>query len=359
MSSPARLVALAPNWLGDAVMALPALDGIRAAHPSAKLIVAARPAVAPLYEMVAGVDEIIRLGGRGGWRGVSSWTADVDGLKTAQADTAILFPNSFRAAWIVSKAGIPERWGFVADLRRRWLTRAVPRLRGRRHMTEYYAALVSGLGMAASTRPAAVQVSDSADGRAGDLLRLEGVADGTVLVGMAPGAAYGKAKQWPPERFAQLAVMLKQQLGVVSVIVGAKGDIETGRAIAREVTRIVPGSKGAGAVTTDLVGKTDLAALAGVMRRCRAFVANDSGAMHLAAAVGTPVTAIFGSTDEVNTAPMPSPFEGTPAHEILATRVWCRPCMLRECPIDHRCMTGIDVARVADAVARQVTARQP
>jgi len=147
---------------------------------------------------------------------------------------------------------------------------------------------------------------------------------------------------------------------VVSVIIGARGDAETGQSIMDAIALADRRSPGAGLAAVNLVGRTDLATLAGVMSRCAAFVANDSGAMHLAAAVGVPVTAIFGATDEHHTAPMASPRAGTPPHEILATQVWCRPCMLRECPIDHRCMTGIDVARVADAVARQVTAeRQP
>jgi heptosyltransferase-2 len=162
---------------------------------------------------------------------------------------------------------------------------------------------------------------------------------------MAPGAAYGRAKQWPPERFGRLARLLHERRGVVSVVVGSRAD------------RAAGDDSGGGGSVVNLIGQTDLPLLAGVMARCRAFVSNDSGAMHLAAAVGLPVTAIFGSTDERATAPLNSVSAPAPPHEILTCDVWCRPCMLRECPIDHRCMTGIDPERVCEAVERQIAHR--
>ena len=215
------------------------------------------------------------------------------------------------------------------------LTRAVPRPRGRLHQVDYYSCIVAGLGMSAAGPPARLVVPDAARARATELLARRGVPAGATIVGMAPGAAYGRAKQWPPERFGRLAGLLHERHGVVSVLVGSRAD----RGVAREVT---PGPH-----LVDLIGETDLPVLAGVMTSCRAFVSNDSGAMHLAAAAGLPVTAIFGSTDERGTAPWPASSAGAAPHEILTCDVWCRPCMLRECPIDHRCMTGIDPARVA------------
>ena len=164
---------------------------------------------------------------------------------------------------------------------------------------------------------------------------------------MAPGAAYGRAKQWPPERFGRLARLLHERHGAVSVLVGSRADRPAGDGI------------GPDAPVVDLIGQTDLPLLVGLMARCRAFVSNDSGAMHLAAAVGLPVTAIFGSTDERSTAPLASGSPSAPPHEILTCDVWCRPCMLRECPIDHRCMTGIDAERVCMAIERQMFPRVP
>jgi heptosyltransferase II len=332
-----RIVVMTPNWLGDAVMAFPAIGAVRHHRPEATLIVAARPSTAALFRMVSGVDDVVTLGAEG--RGPMS---EARTLAEVRADIAILLPNSFRSALVARRAGIRERWGCAADLRRFLLTRAVARPRGRRHQVDYYNCIVAGLGMPPAGAPARLEVPDEARARAAALLAERGVTEGVPIVGMAPGAAYGRAKQWPPERFGRLAEILHKRDGAVSVLVGSRAD----RDVAREMT---PGPH-----LVDLVGRTDLPALAGLMTRCRAFVSNDSGAMHLAAAAGLPVTALFGSTDERGTAPLPGPIAETPPHEILTCDVWCRPCMLRECPIDHRCMTGIDVARACAAVERQL-----
>jgi heptosyltransferase II len=319
------------------VMAFPAIGALRHHYPAATLIVAARPSTAALFEMVSGVDEVVPLAG--------GWAAEAAALAGARADVALLLPNSFRSAFVARRAGIPERWGYAADLRRSLLTRAAARPRGRRHHMDYYNCMMSALGVVPSGAAARLVVPDDARARAAALLAAHGVADGTPVVGMAPGAAYGRAKQWPPERFARTAELLHRRRGVVSAVVGSRAD----RDAVREM--------GAGAHLVDLVGETDLRTLAGLMTRCRAFVSNDSGAMHLAAAAGVPVTAVFGATDERATSPAPCPSAGAAPHEILTCDVWCRPCMLRECPIDHRCMTGIDPARVCEAVERQLTFR--
>jgi heptosyltransferase II len=342
---PQTIVVLTPNWLGDAVMALPAVAAVRHHCASATLVVAARTSTAALFRMVAGVDAVISLDVRGGWPGASAWRAEALALSAAHADAALLLPNSFRSAWTVRRAGILERWGFAADLRGPLLTRAVRKPRGRMHQSDYYLSLVSALGMAPAGGPARIVVPPEASRRAADLLARHGVGDDAVVVGMAPGAAYGRAKQWPPERFGRLARLLHERRGVVSVLVGARADRAAGDEIA-------PGPH-----LVDLIGQTDLPLLAGLMARFRAFVSNDSGAMHMAAAVGLPVTAIFGSTDERATAPLGPATGAAPAHEILTCDVWCRPCMLRECPIDHRCMTGIEPERVSEAVERQIAGR--
>jgi heptosyltransferase-2 len=332
------MVVLTPNWLGDAVMALPALAAVRRHLGPATLIVAARHATAALFRMVPGVDRVLPLD-------ASSRRADAEALAQIKADCALLLPNSFGSAWAARRAGIPERWGFASDFRRPLLTKAVRKPRGRMHQSEYYLALVSALGMTPTGEPPRVVVPDEARRRASELLARHGAGDDTVLVGMAPGAAYGGAKQWPPDRFGRLARLLHERRKIVSVLVGSRADRATG-------DQIAPGPH-----VVDLIGQTDLPVLAGVMARSRAFVSNDSGAMHMAAAVGLPVTAIFGATDERATAPLPPASQWAPAHEILTCDVFCRPCMLRECPIDHRCMKRIHPERVCAAVERQLTGR--
>lgn len=348
---PARFLVVAPNWLGDAVMALPALAAIRRARPDDTLVVAARRAVAPLFTMVPGVDQVVTLPAAGGWRALRTWRAEAEALAGVRADCVLLLPNSFRSAWVARRAAIPERWGSASDLRRPLLTRAVarPKLPSRHH-SEYYGAVVSALGFEmGDDRPRVVAPEEAAE-RASALLERHRVPANVPLVGMAPGAAYGRAKQWPPRRYAELVQELHERAGTTALLVGSGGDRAAGDEI---VERAATGS-GTRAPLVNLIGQTDLPLLVAVMNRCRAFVSNDSGAMHLAAAAGLPVAAPFGPTRELETAPLPVAGAVTPAHAILTAPAWCRPCMLRECPIDHRCMTRIPAAAVAAAVVGQI-----
>ena len=350
---PSRFLVAAPNWLGDAVMALPALAAIRRGRAEDVLAVAARPGIAPLFSMVPGVDEVVPLpgGSRVPWRWGRAWSLEARALADARADAVLLLPNSFRSAWIARRADIPERWGAASDLRGRLLTRAVPRPRlPNRHQSEYYGAIVSALGFEMQPGLPRVVAPASAVGRAAALLGSLGLPEDAVLVGMAPGAAYGRAKQWPPGRYAELAIALRERAGAITVLVGSAGDAAAGDEILARCGANPPGPPR----VVNLIGRTDLPLLVAVMSRCRAFVSNDSGAMHLAAAAGLPVTAPFGPTRERETAPLPAAAALAPPHAILTSPAWCRPCMLRECPIDHRCMTRITVAAALDAVGRQI-----
>jgi len=243
---------------------------------------------------------------------------------------------------------VPERWGYRADLRGLLLTRSVPRPRGAVTQAAYYMALVEGLGGPSAPLTAGLQVNDGQREAASALLRAHGWMGGP-LVGFAPGAAFGPAKRWPPDRVAQVALALATSRGSTPVLIGAGGDLAT---IAEVISRY-RALAGASAEVIDLGGRTDLPTLAGVFAHCEAVVSNDSGAMHLAAAVGVPVTAIFGPTDEQATAPLPHP-SGRVAR-IIVGEARCRPCLLRRCPIDHRCMTSVDptvVARVVTETTR-------
>lgn len=337
-----RLVVIAPNWLGDAVMALPAVADVRRHFAAAHLTIAGRPSVTPLFTMVKGVDEIVTLPGGGGFRALTGWRRDVDALLAGQFDTAILLPNSFATAWVASRAGIAERWGFAADLRGRLLTRSIPKPRDYGHQREYYQALTTALGIDAG-QPYAVVAADG--GRARDLLREIGLDVDEPFVAFAPGAAYGRAKQWLPERFAELATLIINELGWSVVMVGSKAD----RPACEEILARLPTTGTRMNRLIDFSGKSDLVSLAGVLSIARAVVSNDSGAMHLAGAVGARVVAIFGATNERRTSPLTSgPDRPPPA--ILTHEVFCRPCMLRECPIDHRCMSGVTARMVFEAV---------
>jgi heptosyltransferase II len=165
------------------------------------------------------------------------------------------------------------------------------------------------------------------------------------LIGVAPGAAYGQAKQWPPSRMAEVIARLVREHDATCLLLGAAHDRAAAREIESWLRSQAPGTE---ANVVDLVGRTDLGSLVGLAERCRVFVSNDSGAMHVAAAVGTPIVAMFGPTDERATRPLG-------VADVLTADVFCRPCHLRDCPIDHRCMKRIDVATVFEAASRHLS----
>jgi heptosyltransferase-2 len=243
---------------------------------------------------------------------------------------------------------VPERWGLHKDLRGVWLTRAVRQPATGTHQVDAYRHLLAALGIANGAREPRLDPTGAAIEDARAMLQQEGW-DGRPLVGLAPGAAGGGAKRWPLDRVAAVVGSLVRDRGAACVLVGADGDRPAAAQVAVEAGRIT-GPLAPGRVI-DLAGRTTLPQLAGVMRLCAAFVSNDSGAMHLAAAVGTPLVAIFGPTNERATAPVPRP-EGPAA--VLAGSAWCRPCRFRECPLDHRCMTSIPAARVIEAVSERL-----
>lgn len=341
-----RLVILSPNWLGDAVMALPAIADLRRAAPDAQIAVAARPAIAPLFRLVPDVNDTIVLSKPAAIHAVGRWRALGAELAGGEFDTALLFPNSMHAALLVSRAAIPERWGYRTGWRGSLLTRAIQRTSGL-HQVESYQQLVHALGFPNGPVEPRVHVPQDARDAAARLLTEDGWDGHTPLVALAPGAAYGGAKRWPPASFAELAAALAAD-GVRSVMVGSAADAATAEEVARSFEGRMQARTGAPerSALRNIIGRTDLPSLAGIMTHCRALVTNDSGAMHLGAAAGVSVTAVFGPTDETATRPLGA------THAVLTHPVWCRPCMLRECPIDHRCMRGVGVAAVLASARR-------
>ena len=323
------LLVVAPNWLGDAVMALPAIADLGRHVASNPLTIAARPSVSSLFGMVPAVTAVVK--------------SDVAAIRNANPAIAVLLPNSFASAWLVWRAGVPERWGYARDMRSALLTRGVRRPQQPMHQGEYYQHLVRELGIATEPLAPAITIPANATSDARRLLMQHGWDEERPLIVLAPGAAYGKAKQWIPSHVVQLVTSLVRDRAATCALVGSRGDAATTRGIRGAAPpecrpRIL-----------DLAGATTLQVLAAVISLARACVSNDSGAMHLAAAAGVPVVGIFGPTNEKATSPRAHAGVAT---DVIVNPVWCRPCMLRECPIDHRCMTGIEPARVLVAVDR-------
>ena len=319
--SPGRVVVRAPNWVGDVVLSLPALRDLRRNFPRARVTVLARAWVADLYRAVAEVDEV--------WE---SQGARIDASRLRGTfDWAVLLPNSFGAALPLWMAGVPERMGYATDGRSVLLTRAVPvsaDVRGRSQVYDYRW-MLAGLGWHVSGAPDASLACPEEWSRGG----AEKLGDDGPWLGLNPGAFYGTAKRWLPERYAAAADAVASRTGAKVAIVGGPGERALGEAVAgmmRTPARL-------------LSGETTLPELVGVLSRLRALVTNDSGPMHLAAALGVPVVAVFGSTDWTETAPAQG------RARIVREDVHCAPCRLRECPIDHRCMLRVGVDRVAEA----------
>lgn len=337
--TPSRVVVRGPNWLGDLVMAAPAIRAIGDAWPDATVDVAVPAAFAPIVPLLDPRTTAIALEGRTGLRAVRR---HADQVRAGNYDLALLLTNSFGSALAMRLAGVPERWGYRRDGRGPLLTRAVrvrDARRDTRHHADYYAALIEALGLPRPSVELHALLPRVARDEALALLRERGWEGRRRMLACAPGAAYGTAKQWPPGHVASVAADWIADGGVVA-LVGAGAD----RPAAHAVLAGLPAD--ARASVLDLTGHTSLNALAGVLGLAARVLANDSGAMHLAAALGTPTVTVFGPTREWATAPLGP-------HRILTHEVWCRPCMLRECPLDHRCMTRVSPDRVIAALREQ------
>jgi heptosyltransferase-2 len=335
-----KLLVRATNWVGDAVMCIPTLEAIRAHWPDAEISILARPWVADLYRGQPFANQIIPLDAS--VRSPFATENIARELRREHFDCALLLQNAFSAAWLTWRAGIPERIGYARDARRLLLTRAVRVSRAGEipaHESYYYLELLRRIGwldkLPAITQ-IALHVAPGASEAAESSLQKAGVPSGSLRIALAPGAAYGAAKCWLPERFAAVADRLVDEFNADVVLFGTPSEVEVSREIAARM-RHQP---------ITLVGQTPIGELPALFSRCQLFIGNDSGAMHVAAAVGVPVVGVFGSTDPHGTAPM------TPRRTLVQRKVACSPCFLRECPIDHRCMSRVTVADVHAAALK-------
>jgi lipopolysaccharide heptosyltransferase II len=345
-----KILIRAPNWIGDAVMAIPAIEALRRARPKDEICVLARPAVADLFAGQPFADRTLAFDFRGrhqGWLGRERLVAE---LRKEKFDAALLLQNAFEAAWIAWRAGIPERVGYARDARGLLLTRAilVPRQSEiPRHESHYYLELLRRAGWAeppTEIHPVSLAVSEEARSTAELALRRAGAREKSWRCAIAPGASYGAAKCWPPERFAQLADRLVSECGADVLFFGSPGE--------KEISDRIRSKMKSPAVS--LVGQTSMRDFAALLASCSLFIGNDSGAMHVAAAVGLPVIGIFGSTDPEGTAPLTDQFT------LVRQPVSCSPCFLRRCPVDHRCMTRISADSVFEAAMRaKSSSRRP
>lgn len=343
---PRNILVRAPNWLGDAVMCEPAVRGLRALFPQAELTMLAKPAIAELFAAHPGLNCVLVYDDKGTHAGLSGKWSLAGTLRRRRFDLAVLFQNAFEAALLAWLAGIPRRYGYATDGRVLLLTEpiAVPNGPVPVHQVEYYWNLLRPLGMAGGATLPTLFVSEDEDQMVDRRFASDGIDPSDFIIGINPGSTYGSAKRWLPDRFAEVAKRLMRRLEaaegvqVAVVILGAKGEESLGKDIAAQLD-------GRSAV---LSGATTIRELMAVVKRCRLLITNDTGPMHIAAACGVPVVAVFGPTDWRTTAPYGQ------ERSIVREAVDCAPCLLRECPIDHRCMTRISVDRVYEAALVQL-----
>jgi heptosyltransferase-2 len=324
-----KIMVRSTNWVGDAVMTTPAMGALRAAFPSAEIVVVANPLVGELFRHHPYCDRVMVFDKKGphrGFRGLWRFSRE---LHRERFELAVLFQNAIEAALMAFLAGVPCRAGYRTDGRRFLLNCGVPVGKSERklHHTDYYLQMLDRFGI-----------------RGGDgCLRLECTEEELAWarqqlgpgdwVAVNPGAAYGSAKRWFPERFAETADRLVEEYGVKIVLTGGPGEKEIGRDIAAAMS----------AEPLNLIGRTSVRQLMAVLSGVRLLVSNDSGPMHVGAAFGVPIVAVFGPTDHTTTSPKAD------ICRIVRKETDCAPCLLRQCPTDHRCMKAITAADVLAA----------
>ncbi|MEI7733222.1 MAG: lipopolysaccharide heptosyltransferase II [Verrucomicrobiota bacterium] len=364
-AGPERILVRGVNWLGDAVMTTPALLRLREAFPHAHIALLTQDKLADLWQDHPAVNEVLTFGAK-----EFPWSVGQH-LKAHRFELGIILPNSPRSAIELWLAEIPRRVGYSRPWRNAFLTEAVtdrpghltmrkrtpqeiqgllasdasssqpPVLSLNTHHIHQYLHLVGAVG--ASTALCAPLIAVREEEVINFQYRM-GTKAGEAVLGMVPGAEYGPAKRWPAERFVEVVRRMNQTRPCRWVIFGGGGDAEIAAQIASQLTA-------SGVHCANLAGATSLRELCAGLKTCCAVLTNDTGPMHVAAAVGTPVVALFGSTSPELTAPG---LPGDTRHRLLQGRVVCSPCFLRECPVDFRCMTSITVETVINALRELV-----
>jgi heptosyltransferase-2 len=344
-----RVVVRGANWVGDAVMSVPALRELRRLLPGAHITLVTRPWAEGIFEGADFINDLLPVNEtRGTARAVFEEARE---WRARRFDLALLFPNAFAPALVAALARVPARIGYATQGRAPLLSHrlAIPEWRGRRHEVFYYLNVVAELerilggSSTIETRTPRLElsISDARRREALRLLREHGARARRPLVALCPGSTNSRAKRWPVERFAALADMLTEKAGAEVVLVGAGEELEISEEVARRMR----------ARPIMLTGRTDLSQTAALLSAADLLVTNDTGPAHVAAAVGCPVVVIFGPTNPATTRPF------SQLAEIIRHPPDCAPCMLRDCPIDHRCMTAITTEEVFEQSLRALESR--
>ncbi|MBI4826811.1 MAG: lipopolysaccharide heptosyltransferase II [Nitrospirae bacterium] len=334
-----RILIRGVNWIGDAVLTIPAISAVRHEFPDAHISLLVKPWVADIFKENRDIDEIILYEKE--YDSLAGKFRLAKELRQKGFDKVILLQNAFDAALITWLAGIPERIGYARDARGFLLTKSIPVEKEslKKHQINYYLGLLNQAGIDARFTHPYIYLTDKEREWARSLINSSPLQiQNSPIIGINPGAAYGSAKRWMPESFAEVIKRIVDELNGRVIIFGGPSETE----IANEIAGLCPGH------SKDIMimaGKTDIRQLASLISECDAFITNDSGPMHMASALLVPTVAIFGSTDSTATGPFG---EG---HKIITSNLPCAPCLERECPEGHlKCMTGITGDEVFSAL---------
>jgi heptosyltransferase-2 len=336
--TPKNILIRFPNWLGDLVMATPVLHDIRHHWPEANITAMCQGNTALLLQHDPHLNDIFRFERTSGWVHRSQHSDIIEKLREGEYDLGVLLTNSFSSAWRLWRGHVGNRIGFKGNCRSFLLNKAVPFPANKetQHLVLTYKALLPPMGIPTSDTPPRLYITQSEKESAQKILALHNIILGKqTIVGINPGAAYGTAKCWLPERFRQVTERLLEDPNTAVVYFG---DSSTAPLV-NEICHELRGS------LLNLAGKTSIRELMALIKCCDAFLTNDSGPMHIAAALDIPLVALFGSTSDVKTGPYGSGI-------VIYKRVDCSPCYKRVCPIDFRCMKRIEVDEVYEALQR-------
>jgi heptosyltransferase-2 len=325
-----KILIRGPNWVGDSVLAIPAMKAIRNCFSDAEITLLVRPWVAGLFTSAPFIDQV--------WSEpkparFADWTRMAKAIRSRDFDLGLLLPNSFESALMMFLSRVPNRIGYATDGRGWMLTNSIAPAGDGRHQVDYYLDLVKTIS-SSTTRPSIeIEATSAERATARTLIENLGIPPGAAFLVLNPGAAYGSAKRWLEDRFAKTAEILAEELDLRIALIGSEAERTVAEQIAAKIRR----------KTTVLNGMTTLETLIGVLAESSLMITNDSGPMHIAAALGIPTVAVFGSTDERVTGP------SGPRTRIVKKPVECSPCLLRDCPLDHRCMNAVTVEDVCRA----------
>ncbi len=324
-----KIVVRAPNWIGDSILAIPAIESLSKNTPDIKIWIAAQSWVKDLFTSFDFIEGIIPIQCQTNLKDLNNSARK---LKDFHFDAGLLLTNSFSSALLFYRAKIPERWGYIRDSRQILLTKGVP-LKNKEeysHQVKFYLDLISALGFKTIPPKLSLPLTQKEKRDSKKMLLSLGVDLKKNIITFNPGAFYGPAKRWPPSNYAKLAGMFQQRNDTEILIIGSINETFLGESIASEMSK----------KPTLLAGKTNLRLLAGIISHSNLLVTNDSGPMHMANALNIPIVSLFGPTDPRVTGPFQEPAS------VIKKDVACWPCSYRECPFDHRCMMQIEPEEV-------------